>query len=259
MSDKHPAEALGKLGQKIRSGGSVFLSHGVVVDEDGAIYWVDGQGLYARVLLAGDPHDGTEVQAAVGGDLFSAAGGGLHSRPLRRGEDVLVALVEGDPRGSCVILSRVNTVASQPAKTVTFRTVDEGNVQRTAFDLLPDGCSWHVGLRNGDLFVRLEKTGELVFNLPGGAVFCFSQDGGGWKLRSPKGSVAQVTDDVVQLKCGQSFIDVSSSGITISSQGPVRINGSPLALNVSALGSPGAAAKMGLSGPAPSTNTLLGG
>lgn len=230
----NPWEAIDRLGQKVLDGGKVYLAHGLILDEAGAIFWVDGQGLYARVILAGDPMDGIETQAAVGGDMFSASGGGLHSRPIKRGEHVIVALIEGDPRGESVIVSRVSTVASQPAGQVSYRTVNESNVQRTAFDLLPDGVPWHIGLKNGSLHVRLEESGDMVFQMPDKAVLVYS-NGVGWKIRSAGGSLMMCTDDVVQLKSrgGQSWLEIKDSGIQImTSGGAVQINGQTLMLNM---------------------------
>lgn len=206
-------EAVAALHAAMATQAPVYLAHGQVADDDGAIEWIDGQGLYAEVVLATKPFHGERCKAAVGGALLDVAPGTLHSRPLHAGDHVLVALVEGTPGGHAVILSRVPTSATAPAEMVAGRAVTERNVSRTAFDLFGPGESWHVGLQGGgSMFVRFEGEGRLAFLMPDGATLAF--DAGAWKVRSKDGASVQVGPAVtLRSPSGQSWLEVTDEGV----------------------------------------------
>lgn len=232
----HESEALGAYAEKVREGTPMPHSHAVIVDDDDAIHWIEGQGLYAELILTSPKYNGVPCKAAVGGDMYYAAGGALHNRVIRRGEHVIVALVDGDPNGHAVIISRAPTTASNPASEVAFREITEKNLGRTNADLFGPGESWHVGLRGGgSLFLRVEDDGNVAINTKGGS-FCYSAKSDAWQVKHRDGASVQVNSKAVTLKSpgARSWIEVRDDGIDIVSAGVTKLLGkNGLFLNVS--------------------------
>lgn len=220
------SEAMGAFEKKIRDSTPMQVSQGRIADEteDGepSVWWVEGFGLSAEVILVGRLND-TRVRAVVAGSLFDAHGGGLHSRPIKKGDNVLVALLEGgDPNGHAVIFSRVQTTFHPPAGECAFRKVTEANVQTDAFDLFPDGEGWRIGLKNAGMFIRLEgESGDFAVAAPDGTSISIVKDeaNGGWttKLKNGNGAVMMATAKGVSLKSknGLNFIEVTDEGVFI--------------------------------------------
>lgn len=261
----HESEALGAFARAMRNGLPVFLAQGVIPDEDGAIEWIDDHGLFAEVDLASEPFDGIRTKALVGGDLYSAAGGALHSRVLRRGEHVVVLLLEGDPRGHSMIIGRASTTASKPAGEVAFREVTEKNIARTNADLFGPGESWHVGIQDGNLVIRLQGDAKFVINDPDGGSLCFAGAGKGWQLKHALGASIVLHDKGITLKSpsGQSFLELDDDGVRSYGAQHNKIDaGLLVAVNMKSTDAPGptSGATRGTgSAGVPSTTVYIGG
>jgi hypothetical protein len=214
-------EALDALQRQILAAAPVYLAHAIVDDDAEAIHWIERQGLYAVVTLVTAPFHGAACKAAVGGSLYGAWGGRFHAEPIRRGEHVLVALVEGNPDGHAVVLSRVPVEGSAPPSSAVFRLVNEQNLQTITFDVFEDGGSWYRGLKNGSLFTRLESSGNYTVQLPDGGVIDATKDDvqGGWaiKLKTGTGATVLATAKGVTLKSpnGKNYLEVTDAGIVL--------------------------------------------
>jgi hypothetical protein len=214
-------EALDALEKKILARAPVYLAHAIVDDDAEAIHWIDGQGLYAVVTVVTDPFHGSKCKAAVGGALYGSWGGRFHSEPLRRGEHVLVAMVEGGPDGHAVVLSRVAVQKSAPPSNAVFRLVSEQNLEHITFDVLADGESWYTGVTNGAIFTRLEGDANYTVQFPDGGVIDATKDEaqGGYaiKLKTGSGATVLATSKGVSLKSpnGKNYLEVTDAGIVL--------------------------------------------
>lgn len=214
-------EALDALEKKILGRAPVYLAHAIVDDDSEALHWIDGQGLYAVVTIVTDPFHGSKCKAAVGGALYGCWGGRFHSEPLRRGEHVLLAMVEGNPDGHAVVLSRVSVQKSAPPTSAVFRLVNERNLQKITFDVLGDGESWYTGVTNGAIFTKLEGDAHYTVQLPDGGVIDATNDPvqGGYaiKLKTGAGATVLATSKGVSLKSpnAKSYIEVTDAGIVL--------------------------------------------
>ncbi|MBI2391508.1 MAG: hypothetical protein HYV09_18100 [Deltaproteobacteria bacterium] len=218
----HEAEALGLFANAIRRDMAIEFAHGVIADGEEAIHWVKGQGLYAEVVLASDPWDGATCKAAVGGSLFYATKRGrLHSEPIAAGDHVIVVLIEGDPNGHCVIISRASGAHAEPEAEVAFRGVHEINLTKHHFDKYEKGSGHLIEYEDGSVFTRLKGKGNYTVKLPDGSVIDATNDAvnGGYqlKLKHAGGACVLVNANAVQLKSpmGTSWLQVSDKGIDL--------------------------------------------
>lgn len=236
------SEAISALLQAAHKGTGVTLSHAIVAQEtedgEAPIYWVDGIGLYAELLLSSPRTNGARCRAAVGGDLFATStSGALHSRVLRKGDHVLVALVDGTPNGHAVILCRVPVQDMVPATESAFRELTEKNLTRYVnADVFAPGESWHIELTDGSVFLRLTGDANLVINDPDGGSFAYSKASKAWQVKHGDGASLQVHAGGVTLKSpgAKSWIEVRDDGVSVVSAGTTKVfGGKGLFLNVS--------------------------
>lgn len=226
------SEGVGKLEKEMDEGRPVYLAHGVIVDDDDAIHWVKGQGLYATVVLSGK-FDGARCKCEVGGSLFSASPRGrIHSEPLASGDHVIVALVEGDPRGHAVIISRnVNASSPPTADDVAYRGLHEVNLAKHHVDKYEVGASRFEELENGSYFMRMKGKGNWTVKFPDGSVIDATQDpvrgGVQIKIKHGGGACVLVSGTGVQMKSpsGGSWLQVDDAGVVIASDKVVRTQG----------------------------------
>jgi len=207
----------------MRKGQPVNLAQGVIAEGDEAIHWIKGQGLYAEVVLATEPYDGTPCKAAVGGSLFYATKRGrVHSEPIASGDHVIVALIDGDPNGHCVILSRVPGTHAEPGEQVAYRGVNEINLSNHYFDKHEKGGSHLIEYEDGSVFTRMVGSGNWTLKLPDGSVIdaqgnplTNSYD---LKLKQSQGAAVILSAKGVQVKSpsATSWIQVDDTGVTIA-------------------------------------------
>jgi len=235
------ADALALLEQKIRAGLPVPLSVGFIARNENAIRYVARQGLYSRVVLSGGVWDGETCDAAVGGALFFAtARGRFHSEPIAPGEAVLVALVEGDPAGAAVIVSRYSTTdaAADPEEEVGFRPVHEVNLSNHHVDRMTPGADVYVDLVRGSYFMRLQEVGDYTIRAPDGTVVNLLQDdaNGGWsaKLKHATGACVLVSGAGVRITSpdGESYLQVDNAGVAVRTPGRFKTEAGLVFLNV---------------------------
>jgi hypothetical protein len=210
-----------------------------IVDEDDAVFWRDGFGLYAHVVFCGYPHDGVEGCFPVGGDLFSADDGALHLRVLKRKQRVVVLLLEDSPNGHGIIISRATTQDSNPVVSAGFRKL-AGNFDRHNFDVYGDGEDLHVETVNGSLWFRVNKAGNFTVNTPDGGSLAYSDDAKGWKVKSGGGASVTVGAAGVCMRSpnGLNFLEVTNDGVKINGK-TTRIDGrGALMLNMGATDTP---------------------
>jgi hypothetical protein len=217
-------EAIDSLEKKTRSRTPRAYSTGVISTDAGSIYYVDGIGLYAEVVLTGPEFDGLRARCSVAGPYFMpGATGALHTRPPALGDEVLVALVEGTVDGHCVIIGPNPNSHTPPPNSssdpVAFRNVTGVNLLTTAFDRFGPGISWNTEIQDGILLFRLKGKGQCLIAHENGTSIMLSSAGA--KMKHTGGAFVQVDGSGAQLMSPSqtSCVAVTDAGVCIT--GPV--------------------------------------
>lgn len=227
----HAASAIGGLLAKAKEGEGLPFVWGIIPDEADAVHWIKGQGLYVEAVISGGEFDGQRVKASVGGNLYGSFGGRFHSEPLKAGEHLLIALVEGAPDGAAVAFTRIPVEDSAPPDQAAFRTVTEANLKRFLFDVLPDGIGYSATVQNGSIYVRLIDASDFTIQTPDGGAIAVVEDKiqGGYqiKIKHGGGAVLLVTGTGLELRSpnGKSYVQVTDAGVVLHGAKFVKTEG----------------------------------
>jgi hypothetical protein len=225
-----------------------------VVDESPTFVWQEGDsnGITVGCSILTGPFTGCEVRALVACPL----GGGLEVRPLRKGQRILLDLLDGRVDGLIVASAGVPGGKEDPIPSViagvplTSSTLEDkgqtaagtADAPRSWLRAPPKGIGLRDYLRGGIAVTRLKgKQSDFfsgwVVSADDGAVVQMSWNGltesYGFQIKDKQGAQLSVNDGIAALISpdGKTRIEVSNDGVLISSTGKVQQFGSPITIN----------------------------
>lgn len=250
------AELAEALEQDPQDGGGVrcWKALARVLDEAPTFVWQEGDsnGITVGCMILTGPFTGCEVRAMVACPL----GGGLEVRPLRKGQRILLDLLDGRVDGLIVASAGVpggkedpipKVIAGVPLTSSTLE--DKGQTAAGTSDAPrswlrspPKGIGLRDYLRGGIAVTRLKgKQSDFfsgwVVSADDGAVVQMSWNGltesYGIQIKDKQGAQVSVGDGTAALISpdGKTRIEVSNGKLLISSDGQVQEFGSPITLN----------------------------
>ncbi len=225
-----------------------------VVDEEPTYVWQEGDsnGITVAAMLLTGPFVGAEVVALLAAPL----GGALQVAPFRRGQRILVDLLDGRPDGLCVATASVPGGREDPIPpSIAGVPLDSKGLEeqgsaaknnatqpRAVLFAPPKGIGHREYYRGAIKVVRLKGQQSdffsgFVVSADDGTTIQMSWNGAtngyGVQIKDAKGAQLSVGDGAAALVSpdGKSRIEVSDGRVFITSNGQTQVFGSPITLN----------------------------
>lgn len=225
-----------------------------VIDESPTYVWQEGDsnGITVACTILTGPFTGAEVTALVSGPL----GGGLEVRPLRKGQRILLDLLDGRVDGLIVATASVPGGKEDPIPSViagvpltSTGMEEQGSAAANSADqprgrlyAPPKGVGDREYYRGAIKVVRLKgKSSDFfsgfVVSADDGTTIQMSWNGltssYGVQIKDAKGAQLAVGDGTAALVSpdGNTRIEVSNGRIMATSDGQTQLFGSPVMLN----------------------------
>lgn len=225
-----------------------------VVDDAPTYVWQEGDsnGMTVRALLLTGPFVGCELVAMLACPL----GGALEVSPFRKGQRILIDLLDGRPDGLCVATASVpggredpipQAIAGVPLDSEGLENQadpTQNNAARPRAILFapPKGIGHREYYRGAIKVVRLKgKSSEFfsgfVVSADDGTTIQLSWNGAtssyGVQIKDSQGAQLAIGDGAAALVSpdGKSRIEVSNGRVFITSDGQTQVFGSPITLN----------------------------
>jgi hypothetical protein len=234
MDQRTMAEAFSFPGIDPRAWVSYAIVETVQAETENPVDFDDDDGqVYVNCILK---PTNIPCRARTGG-MFAGPGEGVYS-PFVGGEEVLVAIPEGDVKGGCVILTRLNngydgfpqgSVAGKDANTNTF------SMMRTRPALtIESGAS--IMLRSASLGAMLQLAGTGAVTIRDGAANVLQMSADVFGYQNADGTIAQQIDlnaSRFTLAVGNVLLTLSGDTAQASPQSLIQV---PSTLTLSAAG-----------------------
>lgn len=225
-----------------------------VVDDEPTYVWQEGDsnGMTVRAMLLTGPFVGAELVAMLACPL----GGALEVSPFRKGQRILIDLLDGRPDGLCIATASVPGGKEDPIPTSIAGVPLDGeglenqadptqnNATRPRAILFapPKGIGHREYYRGAIKVVRLKGKQSnffsgFVVSADDGTTIQLSWNGAtesyGVQIKDAKGAQLSIGDGAAALVSpdGGSRLEVSNGRVFITSDGQTQIFGSPITLN----------------------------
>lgn len=225
-----------------------------VDDEEATYVWQEGDsnGITVSARLLTGPFVGAQVTALVAAPL----GGGLTVSPFRKGQRILIDLLDGRPDGLCIATASVPGGKEDPIPTsIAGVPLDSKGMEeqgsaaknnatqpRAVLFAPPKGIGHREYYRGAIKVIRLKGQqsdffGGFVVSADDGTTIQVSWNGltnsYGVQIKDAKGAQLSIGDGAAALVSpdGGSRIEVSNGRVFISSDGQTQVFGSPITLN----------------------------